>query len=69
MHTTQIQAPFRTFSRDAISNADLRILCNEAESAGDAEMASLCEAALEGDPEAAEKCIDAIEDAWHRAQD
>lgn len=55
-----------TFDRDSVTNEDLRALHARAAAAGDDAMVRDCEAALDGDSEAAERCIDAIEAAWHR---
>jgi len=54
-----------TFDRDSVTNEDLRALHRKAAAAGDDAMVRDCEAALDGDCEAAERCIDAIEAAWH----
>jgi hypothetical protein len=51
------------FDRDSVSNEDIRQLQAEAERHGDTEQAELCSAALDGDSDAAERCIDAIEAA------
>ena len=51
------------FDRDSVMNEDIRTLCQEAASHGDYAMVRICERALEGDCEAAELCIDAIEAA------
>jgi hypothetical protein len=56
-----------TFNRDGVTNVDVRALAKEAAAAGDPQMVALCELALDGDSNAAEKCINAIEQAWNRA--
>ena len=56
------------FDRDSVTNEDIRSLHSDAASAGDEEMAALCEQALNGDSDAAEECIDALEETWAAAQ-
>lgn len=55
---------------DIVTDTDIATLATEAASAGDLDMVDLCEAALEGDPEAWETVRDAVLDlrlhaVWH----
>ena len=57
------------FDRDAVTNEDIRQLHDEALIRGDETQAILCCKALDGDSAAAERCIDAIEEAAGRTSD
>lgn len=56
------------FDRDSIINDDIRSLQIDAGQHGDSALVADCDAALEGDSAATERCIDAFEKAWKNAQ-
>lgn len=55
-----------TFDRSSVTDEQIRKLRDEALAARDYITANDCGFALEGDVEARESCIDAIEEAFHR---